>query len=404
MLYRYQVINGQGIRYQGQLEAETRAEAALRLQLKGLFVIRLQADWLGLISRLKEAQDERRQLVLACRQLSVMVRAGIPAGEGVRVIASGTGSSKDRIAAAFSEVYCLISGGASLSEAMKGAGGLFPLPLIAAVRAGEAGGILEEVLDRQASSMEKDYRSSQQLKTALAYPVFLLLMLVVMVAFMLIAVLPVFAALFDDMSAELPWNTRFLLAMGELLSENWQLILVMLLSVVVLVKQVKNNSAADMRLNQLLLRIPYVGRLIQLSELRCWLDTMSMLLAGGVLADEAVRLSASVLENSYLRQRLRVAEALLTRGEDIYDACCQAGCFPVFVLELINVGNASGEMVKMLAEGAAICQLEAETIEHRIEALAEPVAVLLTGALTGFIVLSIIWPVLEMLTIYSHVF
>ena len=391
MLYRYQVINGQGIRYQGQLEAENRSEAALRLQLKGLFVIRLQADWLGLISRLKEAQDERRQLVLACRQLSVMVRAGIPAGEGVRVIASGTGSSKNRIAAA-------------LSEAMKGAGGLFPLPLIAAVRAGEAGGILEEVLDRQASSMEKDYRSSQQLKTALAYPVFLLLMLVVMVAFMLIAVLPVFAALFDDMSAELPWNTRFLLAMGELLSENWQLILVMLLSVVVLLKQVKNNSAADMRLNQLLLRIPYVGRLIQLSELRCWLDTMSMLLAGGVLADEAVRLSASVLENSYLRQRLRVAEALLTRGEDIYDACCQAGCFPVFVLELINVGNASGEMVKMLAEGAAICQLEAETIEHRIEALAEPVAVLLTGALTGFIVLSIIWPVLEMLTIYSHVF
>ena len=397
MLYRYQAINGQGIRYQGQLEAETRSEAALRLQLKGLFVIRLQADWLGLISRLKEAQDERRQLVLACRQLSVMVRAGIPAGEGVRVIASGTGSSKNRIAAAFSEVYCLISGGASLSEAMKGAGGLFPLPLIAAVRAGEAGGILEEVLDRQASSMEKGYRSSQQLKTAL-------LMLVVMVAFMLIAVLPVFAALFDDMSAELPWNTRFLLAMGELLSENWQLILVMLLSVVVLLKQVKNNSAADMRLNQLLLRIPYVGRLIQLSELRCWLDTMSMLLAGGVLADEAVRLSASVLENSYLRQRLRVAEALLTRGEDIYDACCQAGCFPVFVLELINVGNASGEMVKMLAEGAAICQLEAETIEHRIEALAEPVAVLLTGALTGFIVLSIIWPVLEMLTIYSHVF
>ena len=120
MLYRYQVINGQGIRYQGQLEAETRSEAALRLQLKGLFVIRLQADWLGLISRLKEAQDERRQLVLACRQLSVMVRAGIPAGEGVRVIASGTGSSKNRIAAAFSEVYCLISGGASLSEAMKG--------------------------------------------------------------------------------------------------------------------------------------------------------------------------------------------------------------------------------------------------------------------------------------------
>ena len=136
MLYRYQVINGQGIRYQGQLEAETRSEAALRLQLKGLFVIRLQADWLGLISRLKEAQDERRQLVLACRQLSVMVRAGIPAGEGVRVIASGTGSSKNRIAVAFSEVYCLISGGASLSEAMKGAGGLFPLPLIAAVRAG----------------------------------------------------------------------------------------------------------------------------------------------------------------------------------------------------------------------------------------------------------------------------
>ena len=70
MLYRYQVINGQGIRYQGQLEAENRSEAALRLQLKGLFVIRLQADWLGLISRLKEAQDERRQLVLACRQLS----------------------------------------------------------------------------------------------------------------------------------------------------------------------------------------------------------------------------------------------------------------------------------------------------------------------------------------------
>ena len=404
MLYRYQAINGHGVKHHGQLEANSRAEAAARLQMKGLFITGLQMDWSWLLSRFREAKDEKRQLVLACRQLSVMVQAGIPVGEGVRVIASGMESRNGRTAAAFSEVYCLISGGASLSEAMKGAGSLFPLSLIAAVQAGEAGGILEEVLDRQASSLERSYRSSQQLKTALAYPVFLLVMLAIMAAFMLIAVLPVFAALFADMSAELPWNTRLLLAIGDFLSGNWQLIPFMILMSGVLFKQAKGNRKTDILLNKLLLRIPYAGRLIKLSELRCWLDTMSMLLAGGVLADEAVRLSASAVKNSYLRQRLRVIEVLLTRGGDIYDACRQAGCFPVFVLELINAGNASGEMVRMMAEGAAICQMEAETIEQRIEALAEPAAVLATGTLTGFIVLSIIWPVLEMLTIYSHVF
>lgn len=343
---------------------------------------------------------DQRELILVCRQLSVMLKAGITLGDGLIIL------SKQGKASGFSEdmqralrlIVRRLQGGNSFSSGLILSKDVFPQPMIAAVAAGERSGILQEVLEEQAESISRSYQSREKLKTAMYYPLFLLGAAVIVVAIMLWIVLPIFAALFQEMHAVLPLPTRIVLHISDVVQRYAGVIIIG----IIITGYVFSRYFYDRQivLHRLVLKIPLIGRLLHRLDMQRWLDTLSMILAGGVPLVDSLHISADVLENAYIRNRLLNVEAQIKKGSTFSAAIRHSDCMQGFILELISAGEVSGELPHMLAEAADLCQIESDNLLRRLEALAEPIVILFIGLVTGGLVLSILLPVMDLMTNY----
>ena len=144
-----------------------------------------------------------------------------------------------------------------------------------------------------------------------------------------------------------------------------------------------------------------MGRLLNRLELQRWLESMSLLLASGVVLTESIRISSEVINNRYLGLKIKGIEVRLRRGETLSQISRSISCIDDFIIELMKAGEISGELPKMLSEASLLCSLEADSLLKRLEAMAEPTIILFIGITTGFLVISILMPIMEMMTLYS---
>ena len=396
-MYEFEGVDAHGLRRKGRISAADRTEAVQRLRERGMTLTGLHRE-----SRLKTFLQ--RNMIHAaggfrihfCRQMYVMLGAGLPITEAVKIFLEDTDAFGRRN---IEKLLEYLENGYSLSESMQSLEGVFSQTMIIMVKGGELSGNLAEVFERMYTLLKKRHENEHKLKMALAYPGLLCVLSAVLLVFLLYQVLPVFADVFAGFNVELPWSTQLLLSLGSV-PEMWALLPEAALAVCLLLKFVcRRFRGIGIAMDRLLLLLPIWGKLCIRSEQAVFLSTLSMLVRSGIRINHGLDVARSMGGNMYWQFAYESMSIQLEQGYSLGVCMEKCGLFPAMVLSMVKAGEQSGEMAGMLAYAGEACQGEVDLLLERVNVLAEPVVMLLLGGITGFIVMSTVLPILDLMSV-----
>ena len=392
-LYRARDISGSVI--EGRLFAASEREAAKSIAGTGALVLSLRPARRELFSF---ARVDRRFSMILCRQLAMMLSSGLTIGEALRFLSERKdGFEAERIV---SELYRAVSAGGTLSEAMRRRPQVFGRKVRALVDAGEKSGSLDVMLGRLSDAMEAEYAAREKLLTLMMYPCVIFIAMLAVAAFMFAFILPTFAAMFRTLSTELPLPTRIMLSAHDFLASYGVWLLAAVLVLLFLTVRLYRKETYRVEMDRWLLRLPVFGNLFLLSELMDISGTLSVLLSGGLVLDQALAIAGNVTGNASLRRLLQKAHSEVQKGNSITDAFRRYRLFPPLFLELLAAGEAAGELPAMLDKIASFCRLDMDTQAERVRALLPPLALLLLGGAAGLMIFSVVLPLLDSMTAF----
>ena len=403
--YAYEARNRSGELFTGKIKAASRREAAHQIRAKGLWVASLrELEQAKPVTSRQEiirwhSNPSRLEVVLFCRQLSVMLSAGLPVHEALRSLyqPAGKGAYQQMLGRLLTDV----KQGKSLHGAMQGFPQVFSPRIIRMVQAGEVAGSLEVMFLRLADFLEKSFAAREKLKSVLLYPLILGATALLAIWGLTVFVLPTFASLLTDFRAELPLPTRLLLQLSAIIQQDGVLVLTLIGLLVLLMAVAWHQPSIRLHLDAWRLRIPLYGRLICYAEWQMLLGTLAVLLENGICLHEALKLLPEVTNNYYLRQVVSAAGVAVEHGTMLWKTWHSCDAFPTVLKEMVMAGENSGQLEGMLAKGAGLCAVIAENESRRLQALAEPVAIFIVGGLVFFFALSVLLPLLGMMEALS---
>lgn len=392
-IFDYIVLDDGGRRSQGTIEGMSRAAVYEELRSQGMIIISLKEKTKFKILELGHNSDSWKKIKKSqfYRQGAIMMKAGVPIGEVVRIMEGESGNDgglKEKL-----------SSGMSLASAMTACGKKFSTQEIAMVEAGEYGGNLEWVFSALADNFQRRESLEKGFRMAMLYPGFLVILSLCSLTFVILGVLPVILDVFDDLSLELPWTTRFLISASQV---SWKVVFMVagaFILIGLLIRAVRRHQGIGSYGDGLMLKLPFFGRLWLMKDMSVLLGTLSMLLESGIVIDKAMGSCAALCSNLYLREAVQEMGRRLARGNGL-TACMRGDFYPEVIWEMVSVGEASGELSVMLRHGSELCLAESENKIRVIETMAEPVIVTVLGLIIGFIVISVVWPMLELMTAY----
>ena len=397
-LYRARDFTGETVR--GKVLAQNSREAARYLKARNLYISSLRQD---------DKWDWRRfwlhrkvppaYAAFFCRQLSVLLPAGMSLADSMKVLAQQ--EQRPACRAMLKDLSAQIEEGNSLAAGLRQYKEFFPHYMLAALGAGEVGGTLELILPRLADYLSQSNRTKDKLRTIMLYPLFLGGTALLVLIFLTLFVFPVFASLFASLSVELPLFTRLVLGLGNMfLSYGWLLPFLLAAAVGVCYKFYKNEYWR-LRIDRGLLGLPFCGRLVLRLTVMRLAGTLSLLLRSGMSVDKALKMSVEVTENRYIRRVLFQASDRVCRGHSISSALGGTNLFSPTARGLLAVGDVTGEVDMMLDRIEALSREESARMTERAQACLEPAAVLVLGIIIGIMVLSMALPILDTMTAFS---
>lgn len=394
-IYCFEGFDRNGTRYRERLEADSRQEALAVLHRQELVITRLKRQ-----SCVRRLVHRRRKCSVKfqmnfCRQMSVMLAAGIPIAEAVNVLAADSSAAERGLGKLLAE----LQKGYALSDAMQRTEGCFSDFVIGAVKAGELSGNLEKTLLSLHDILSKRYEAEKKLHAAMLYPLLLCGLSIVLVIFLLYHVLPVFADVFAGFHAQLPWTTLLLLDIRDNLPVYVFRLLGGAMACLLLWHSAFRSRRLGTGLDRYRLRLPVWGRLYLRSEQALFLAALAMLVQGGIGLNYGIELMRNMSGNLYLRFYYDSLLRQLRQGYGFGSCLSRDGLYPAMAVTMVIGGEKTGELARMLGYAGAVCQEEADSILERIQVLAEPLAIIILGGMIGFIVLSTVLPVLDLMTV-----
>ena len=400
-VFAYQARNRSGDPFSGTLEADSLHDAAQAVRQRGLWIVRLErvrsssARSAVCSSRIKWRSPGPRLVLLFCRQLAVLLSAGLPVHEALKALqVSGQGGLYQQL---ISGLLQAVVQGKTLADAMRGFPAVFSPTVINLIQAGETGGSLETVFCRLADFQEKSYEAGEKLKSVLLYPVILGGTTLAAFCFMTVFILPAFASMLLNLHTELPLLTRMLLAVSAVVQQHGFLLLLVLIGLITAAYTLYRCPAVRLQVDRLCLRLPLYGGLRRDADWMLVLGTLSLLLETGIPLHQALGMVRNVAANHYLQLQLQQLQQSVERGRSLADSLFSCQHFPDMAREIVQAGEQAGALDRMLQKAADFCAVTAANESQRLQALAEPLAILLVGGLVFCFVLSIILPLLGMI-------
>jgi type IV pilus assembly protein PilC len=390
-VYRYKARSREGEAVAGILRAESVRAAAIDLQRRALFVTSLTPGNEKPRITLPEIAGRRRRAVLAFfRALSVLVRSGVPIRRALEVSVSHC--SERSLREALRAVVADVEHGSTLSAAFARRPADFSPLQTAMIGAGEAGGVLDDVLDRIADVLEREHTVRKKLQAALIYPALVAAAAMLLILFLMVHIVPMFASMFARFSVPLPWPTRMLLGLGSVIgSLNVVPVLGVLIATIALLSRlVKVERIA--RFDRLKLGAPLVGVVIRHAIVARITRMLAALLRSGVGLLTAIDVVAPVSGSTTYRRGLASVADALRRGEGMYRALQQTVLFDPLTLALVGVGEESGALDAMLLAAANYLDVEVEAAIAALVSVLEPALIGVVGFVVGLIVFSIFLP------------
>jgi general secretion pathway protein F len=331
-------------------------------------------------------------LALATRQLSTLVGAGVPLVQALSALTEQVENA--RLKGVIARVRDRVNEGSTLADAMAQAGPFEDL-YVGMVRAGEAGGALEQVLDRLADYLESQVRLRNKVTSILIYPTVMLGFAVLVVAVLVTVVLPQITELLASLNRPLPWFTKAIIVGSHFARDWWWAIALVLGAAVAGFRAVARTTTGRARLDALKLRLPVVGRTVRLVAISRFTRTLSTLLSGGIPIVRALDISKHVANNVVLGQAIDAARDSVTEGQSLASPLRQSGEFPPVVVHMVEVGERSGELEAMLEKVAQTYEEQVETSVSRLTALLEPMLILLMVGIVIVIIAATLVPLLD---------
>jgi type IV pilus assembly protein PilC len=380
--------NGKQVRGEIRAGGENQVQASLRRQ--GVLPTRIRKR------RMRSGKKIRpKDLAIFTRQLATMMKAGVPLLQAFDIV--GRGNANASVTKLLNDIRTDVETGTSLSAAFRKYPMYFDNLYCNLVEAGEAAGILEQLLDRLAVYMEKTEAIKSKIKSALMYPISVVVVAFVVVAVIMIFVIPAFKEVFSSFGADLPAPTLFVIAISEFFVSYWWLIFGGIGGGLYFFFQAwKRNEKMQMFMDRVLLRVPVFGTLIEKSIIARWTRTLSTMFAAGVPLVEALDSVGGASGNSVYSMATEKIQQEVSTGTSLTAAMGNANLFPTMVLQMCAIGEESGSIDHMLGKAADFYEAEVDDMVAGLSSLMEPIIIVFLGTLIGGIVVSMYLPIFKL--------
>jgi type IV pilus assembly protein PilC len=337
-----------------------------------------------------------KNLAIFTRQFSVMIDAGLPLVQCLEIL--GKQEPHKGFAAAILKVREDVEAGAALADAMKKHPKTFDALYSNMIAAGEAGGILDTILKRLATYIEKNVKLKGEVKSAMIYPVAVLFIAAVVVAAILWKVIPTFATMFAGLGATLPAPTLFVIALSNFLVKYGVFVVIALGVAGYGVKSYYATDGGRHAIDAILLKAPILGNILRKVAVARFCRTLSTLLTSGVPILDGLDITARTAGNAIIEDAIQVTRTSIERGETISQPLRETNVFPSMVVQMINVGETTGALDAMLAKIADFYEEEVDTAVAGLLTLMEPVLIAFLGVIVGGIVVAMYLPIFDMVS------
>src|SRR5262245_41905611 len=345
--------------------------------------------------KIKSKSVKAKDLAVFTRQFSVMIGAGLPLVQCLDIL--GTQAEDKNFGEVILATRADVEGGASLADAMKKHPKTFDSLFTNMIAAGEAGGILDAILKRLATYIEKAVKLKGQVKSAMVYPIAVIVIATVVVGAILWKVIPTFAQLFAGLGADLPLPTRIVISLSNGLVRYMPFIVVGMVALVFGFRAYYRTTNGRMVVDRVVLKMPVLGNLMRKIAVARFCRTLSTLLASGVSILEALDITARTAGNAVVEEGIQTTRKSIERGETIAGPLKQTAVFPPMVVQMIGVGEATGALDTMLGKIADFYEEEVDVAVAGLLTLLEPLMIALLGGIVGGIVIAMYLPIFSLI-------
>ena len=374
----------------GEVVAENEDDARRKLQRRGIKPLRISK-----VKATRKKSITQQDITVFTRQLATMMKAGLPLMQAFEIVARG--HSNPAMTQLLMTVRSDVEQGSSMGKAFAKHPKYFDRFYCNLISAGEAGGVLEHLLDKLALYKEKTQAIKKKVKSALTYPIAVIVVAIALVLVMMMFVLPSFGKIYEGMGAELPWLTQQMMNLSDFFVQyGWAIILALVGGVVAFVKIHERSPAVQKRVDAWLLKMPIFGNIVRKATIARWARTTASLFAAGVPLVEALDSVAGAAGNILYEEATREIRSKVNQGMSLTSGMQSTELFPNMVLQMASIGEESGSLDDMLNKAAEFYEDEVDNAVAQLSSLMEPIIMVVLGSIIGVILVAMYLPLFSM--------
>ncbi len=399
--FKYSAIDGNGKSVSGTIEAPNEDQARAKLAAQRLIVSSISAEGfsLGKKSSKKSAGYNKKitteQLTIFTRQLATLLQAGLPLLRAMQILSE---QEKNPVfKTALLNISENIQGGNTLSDAFSQYPRMFDRLYVNMIRAGEAGGVLDAVLDRLAMFQEKAMRIKKKVKSAMVYPIVVVSVAMIIVWVLLTFVVPSFQKMISSQGGTMPPLTKAVMDIGDALSNHWLITIIVIVGVISGIRFLFRNAKTKAVIDRVVFKLPKIGSFVQVVTVSRFARTFGTLMASGVPILQSMTITRDTLDNVVLREALERVHDRVRDGDTLAQPLEQAKVFPPMVCSMVQVGEETGQLPEMLNRVADNYDEEVDNAVGALTSIIEPVLILFLAVVVGTIVVAMFMPIITII-------
>jgi len=378
----------------GVIAARTKDEAEVLLRQRQIDVSSLREEGKEFSLPSFGGGVSQKDVAVFTRQFSVMIDAGLPLIQCLEIL--GGQQKNKNFNTILSKTRGDVESGSTLSDAMRKHPKAFDQLYVNMVAAGEAGGILDQILDRLAVYIEKSVKLKSQVRSALVYPIVIVIVAISIVLLIMYKVIPTFAAMFESAGAELPAMTQVTMKASKFVENYILMIIFIAILLFYFLRRYHKTYHGRRLLDRFLLKFPVIGGLLQKIAIARFCRTLSTLIASGVPILDGIEITAKTSGNAIIEDALMTVRKDIEEGKTIAEPLAKVKLFPPMVVSMIGVGEATGAIDTMLSKIADFYEDEVDVAVAGLMSLLEPILIIFLGTVIGFIVISLYLPIFKL--------
>jgi type IV pilus assembly protein PilC len=387
----------------GELTLDSQEEALVALRKKRIIVTSVREKKNDVKFELPKFGSgvSTRDLAIFTRQFATMINAGLPLVQCLDILSKQT--EKERFRNVIAQVMREVEAGNTLAESLGKKENLrvFDELYVNMVEAGEAGGILDDILSRLATFIEKAEALKRKIKSAMVYPAVVMTVAVMATAFMLIFIIPTFARMFTGFGAELPLPTKIVMGLSSFLRSFWWVLVGGLITFAVGIQRYYRTDRGQIVIDRFLLKVPVLGDVIRKGAVARFTRTLGTLISSGVPILTGLEITARTSGNRVIQEAIMAARASIREGETISAPLRVSNVFPPMVVQMISVGEETGALDDMLTRIADFYDEEVDTAVEALTSLIEPIMIVFMGSVVGGMVVAMYLPMFKLINVVA---